>query len=66
MTWTMWAALIVVVGTVWALIKRYETRLVLLTSGLIMTILSLDPMAAFAQFDLLVDGFCRDDELDQM
>ena len=33
MTWTMWAALIVVVGTVWALIKRYETRLVLLTSG---------------------------------
>ena len=47
----MWAALIVVVGTVWALIKRYETRLVLLTSGLIMTILSLDPMAAFAQFD---------------
>ena len=51
MTWTMWAALIVVVGTVWALIKRYETRLVLLTSGLIMTILSLDPMAAFAQFD---------------
>ena len=47
MTWTMWAALIVVVGTVWALIKRYETRLVLLTSGLIMTILSLDPMAAF-------------------
>ena len=32
----MWAALIVVVGTVWALIKRYETRLVLLTSGLIM------------------------------
>ena len=51
MTWTMWAALIVVVGTVWALIKRYETRLVLLTSGLIMTILSLDPMAAFEQFD---------------
>ena len=24
MTWTMWAALIVVVGTVWALIKRYD------------------------------------------
>ena len=51
MTWTMWAALIVVVGTVWALIKRYETRLVLFTSGLIMTILALDAMAAFEQFD---------------
>ena len=51
MTWTMWAALIVVVGTVWGLVKKYETRLVLLVSGLIMTILSLDPMAAFQQFD---------------
>ena len=51
MTWTMWAALIVVVGTVWGLVKKYETRLVLLVSGLIMTILSMDPMAAFQQFD---------------
>ena len=40
MTFAMWGALIVVIGTVWALIKRYETRLVLLTSGLLMTLLS--------------------------
>ncbi|MCI5897373.1 MAG: C4-dicarboxylate transporter DcuC [Candidatus Aphodousia sp.] len=51
MTWIMWAALIVVIGTVYALIKRYETRLVLLTSGLIMCVLSMDPFAAFQQFD---------------
>ena len=51
MTFAMWGALIVVIGTVWALIKRYETRLVLLTSGLLMTFLSLDPYAAFQQFD---------------
>ena len=51
MTFAMWGALIVVIGTVWALIKRYETRLVLLTSGLLMTLLSLDPYAAFQQFD---------------
>ena len=47
MTWTFWAALVVVIGTVWALIKRYETRLVLLTSGLIMALLAVEPMAAF-------------------
>ena len=51
MTFAMWGALIVVIGTVWALIKRYETRLVLLTSGLLMTLLSLDPYAAFQLFD---------------
>lgn len=51
MTFAMWGALIVVIGTVWALIKRYETRLVLLTSGLLMTLLSLDPYATFQQFD---------------
>ena len=51
MTLTAWIAIAVILVTVYCLIKRYETRLVLLTSGLIMTILSLDPMAAFEQFD---------------
>lgn len=51
MTWTIWAALACVIATVFALIKRYETRLVLLTSGLVMTLLALDPLAAFKQFD---------------
>ncbi len=51
MTWTMWAALIVVCGTVYGLLKRWETRLVLLASGFLMCCLSLDPYAAFQQFD---------------
>lgn len=51
MSWTVWAAVVVVCVTVWALIKRYETRLVLLVSGLVMALLSLDPMMAFKQFD---------------
>ncbi len=51
MTWTFWAALVIVVLTIAALIKRYETRLVLLTAGFVMTLLAFDPMAAFKQFD---------------
>ena len=51
MSWTFWAAIACVCVTVWALVKRYETRLTLLVSGLVMTFLSMDPMAAFAQFD---------------
>lgn len=51
MSWTIWAALAVVIATIYGLIKRYETRLVLLLSGLAMCCLSADPMAAFAQFD---------------
>lgn len=44
-------ALIVVIATIYALFKRIEPRLVLITSGLVMAILSLDPMMAFKQFD---------------
>lgn len=51
MSWTIWMAVIVVILTVYALIKRYETRLVLLTAGFVMAILSMKPMVAFAQFD---------------
>lgn len=51
MTYTTWMAIIVVIGTVYALIKRYETRLVLLCAGFLMAILSLEPMVAFKQFD---------------
>lgn len=51
MSWTVIAALVIVILTVAALIKRIETRLVLLVSGLVMSLISLDPMAAFAQFD---------------
>lgn len=44
-------SLIVVLATIYALIKRYETRCVLLTAGFAMAIFSLKPMIAFQQFD---------------
>ncbi len=50
MSVTVWIALVVVGITVWALIKRYETRLVLITSGLFLACLSLSPMAALNAF----------------
>ena len=50
MTLTAWIALAVIVVTVWALIKRYETRLVLIGAGLLLCCISLDPMAALNQF----------------
>ncbi len=49
--WLLWMAIAVTIATVWALIKRYETRLVLLTSGLVMALISMKPMIAFQQFD---------------
>lgn len=51
MSITVGIALLCVVVTVWALIKRYETRFVLIVSGLVMACASLDPMMAFKQFD---------------
>lgn len=51
MSWTIWAAVVVVIAAVYGLIKRYETRLVLLVSGLVMALISLQPMMAFKQFD---------------
>lgn len=51
MTFEIWAALAVVCITVYGLLKRWETRLVLLTSGFAMCLLALDPIAAFKQFD---------------
>ncbi len=51
MSFTMIGALVIVIATLWALVKRIETRLVLLVAGLAMCCLSLNPMAAFQQFD---------------
>ncbi len=51
MSWSIWMAVAVVIATVWALVKRFETRLVLLVAGLVMALLSGDPLAAFRQFD---------------
>ncbi|WP_302943908.1 C4-dicarboxylate transporter DcuC [Turicimonas muris] len=44
-------ALLTVLVTIYALIKRYETRFVLLAAGFAMAIFSLKPMIAFQQFD---------------
>ena len=43
-------AIVVTIATIYALIKRYETRLVLLTAGLLMCFIALDPMSALNQF----------------
>ena len=51
MTITIGFALVVVIATIYALIKRYETRLTLITAGLAMAVFSLKPMVAFKQFD---------------
>ena len=51
MSWTLWFAGLVVIGTIYALVKRYETRLVLLSAGFLMAFASLEPMMAFKQFD---------------
>jgi len=41
---------LIILVTIYAIIKRYETRLVLFTAGLAMCLIALDPMAAFNQF----------------
>ena len=51
MSLTLIFALVVVIATIYALIKRYETRLVLITAGLAMALFSFKPMVAFQQFD---------------
>ena len=44
-------AVVVVLGVIYGLIRRWETRLVLIVGGLVMAVLSLNPMMAFHQFD---------------
>lgn len=50
MTIQGWIALVITIATIYALIRRYETRLVLLTSGFLMCIIALNPMSALNQF----------------
>ena len=51
MTWSNWFCIFVIIVTVWALLKRYESRLVLLAAGFLMAIVCGDPLEAFHQFD---------------
>ncbi len=50
MTWQIWFAVAVIILTVWALVKRYETRLVLILAGLALCIAAGEPMKAFQAF----------------
>ena len=50
MTLLSWSAVAVIFVTIWALIKRWETRLVLIAAGLFLCIISLDPMMGLNQF----------------
>lgn len=50
MTLTAWIAIAVILVTVYCLIKRYETRLVLFTAGLFLCCIAMKPMAALDQF----------------
>ena len=50
-TFTTIVAIVGVIGVIWGLVKRYETRLVLIAGGLFMAFLSLKPLVAFHQFD---------------
>ncbi|WP_282196367.1 C4-dicarboxylate transporter DcuC [Turicimonas muris] len=50
MSLTAWIAVAVVIVTVYCLIKRYETRLVLFTAGLFLCCISMKPMMALDQF----------------
>ncbi|MGF1877437.1 C4-dicarboxylate transporter DcuC [Photobacterium frigidiphilum] len=43
-------ALVVVIGTILAMVKGYETRLVLITAGLTMGLIALDPLGGFDAF----------------
>ena len=47
---TAWLAVLVVIVMVWALVKRYETRLVLITAGIALAMLTLKPMDALDAF----------------
>jgi DcuC family C4-dicarboxylate transporter len=47
---TAWLAVLVVIVMVWALVKRYETRLVLITAGIVLAMLTLKPMDALDAF----------------
>lgn len=50
-SFSIWMALAITVGAIVALVKRCETRLVLLAAGFLMACLAMNPMEAFRQFD---------------
>ncbi|CAK7068307.1 MAG: Putative cryptic C4-dicarboxylate transporter DcuD [Desulfovibrio sp.] len=47
----VWVGVAVIIGVVYFLIKQKETRLVLITAGFLLCLISMKPMAAFAAFE---------------
>lgn len=50
MTITSWIAVAVIILTITALLKKFEVRVTLLTAGILLCLISLNPMAALNQF----------------
>lgn len=50
MTWFTWLGVVILVATIYFLLKRYDARLVLLSSGIIMACSVKTPMIAFDAF----------------
>ncbi|HBC69704.1 MAG TPA: C4-dicarboxylate ABC transporter [Sutterella sp.] len=50
-TATILAAAAIVIGVIYGLIRRWETRLTLIAAGLLMACIAMKPMMAFQQFD---------------
>ena len=50
MTILSWIAVVVIFATIWALVKRWETRMVLIAAGLFLCLISWDFMAGVNQF----------------
>ena len=50
MTILSWIGVVVIILTIWALIKRWETRMVLIAAGLFLCIISMDFMSGVNQF----------------
>ncbi|MDR1776993.1 MAG: C4-dicarboxylate transporter DcuC [Desulfovibrio sp.] len=46
----IWVGLVILIGTVWCMVKRYESRMVLIVAGFLMASFAGDPMAAFKGF----------------
>ncbi len=50
MTWQIWFAIAAIVLAVWGIVKRYETRMVLLIAGFAMCAVAGEPIKAFQAF----------------
>lgn len=52
----IYLAILIIIGTIYALAKRYEARMVLLVSGMLMCILAMNPMAGFNALSKSIAG----------